>query len=253
MSTIAPRLGDYREKYQRIRLERSDSGVLVATLHTHGGSLVWDTTVHDELAYLFTDIACDPDNKVVVLTGAGESFCADIDFSSFVLARPLDWDNSVFEGQRLLNNLLSIRIPVISAVNGPATIHSELAILADIVIASRTASFQDNAHFPNGIVPGDGVHTAWIHAIGSKRAKYFLLTGQELSAHDAQEAGAVDEVVEPEEVLDRALELASSMARKSVLALRYSREVLNRDIRARMQADLGPGLAFEALAALDRS
>jgi enoyl-CoA hydratase/carnithine racemase len=251
MSKIAPRLADYQDKYQRIRLERSDNGVLVATMHTNGGSLVWDTTVHDELAYLFTDIACDPENKVVVLTGAGDSFCADIDFSSFVLTGPLDWDNSVFEGQRLLNNLLAIRVPVITAVNGPATIHSEIGIVADIVIASSTAYFQDNAHFPNGIVPGDGVHTAWIHAIGSKRAKYFLLSGQELSAEDAMAAGAVDEVVAPDQVLARAMELANGMAEKTVLALRYTREVLNKDIRATMHADLGHGLAFEALAALD--
>lgn len=251
MSKIAPRLADYQNKYERISLERSDNGVLVATMHTDGGPLVWDTTVHDELAYLFTDIACDPETKVVVLTGTGDSFCADIDFSSFVLNGPLDWDNSVFEGQRLLNNLLAIRVPVITAVNGPATIHSEIGIVADIVVASSTTYFQDNAHFPNGIVPGDGVHTAWIHAIGSKRAKYFLLTGQELSAEDARIAGAVDEVVALDQVLPRALELANGMAEKAMLALRYTREVLNKDIRARMQADLGHGLAFEALAALD--
>lgn len=251
MSKIAPRLGDYQNKYERIRLERSDNGVLVATMHTNGGSLVWDSPVHDELAYAFTDIACDPDNKVVVLTGTGDAFCAAIDFSSFTLNRPLDWDNSVFEGQRLLNNLLSIRVPVITAVNGPATTHSELAILADIVIASATTYFQDEAHFPNGIVPGDGVHTAWINAIGAKRAKYFLLTGQKLTAQEALEAGAVDEVVAPEAVLPRALEIANRMAEKSLLALRYSREVLNRDIRRTMHDNLGHGLAFEALAALD--
>lgn len=251
MSKIAPRLTSYQDKYKRIALERGDDGVLVITLHTDGGSLVWDSLVHDELAYLFADVATDPETKVVVLTGAGDNFCADIDFSSFALASPLDWDNSVFEGQRLLNNLLSIRVPVVSAINGPSTIHSELGILADIVVASSTAYFQDAAHFVNGIVPGDGVHTAWIHAIGAKRAKYLLLTGQKLTAEEAKDAGAVDEIVAHDQVLSRALEIASGMAQKPMLALRYSREVLNRDIRKIMHDDLGHGLAFEALAALD--
>ncbi|WP_028267811.1 enoyl-CoA hydratase/isomerase family protein [Arthrobacter sp. MA-N2] len=251
MSKIAPRLATYQNKYKRIALERGDNGVLVIRLHTDGGSLVWDSLVHDELAYMFADVATDPETKVVVLTGTGDSFCADIDFSSFTLAGPLDWDNSVFEGQRLLNNLLSIRVPVVSAINGPATIHSELGILADIVVASSSTYFQDAAHFPNGIVPGDGVQTAWIHAVGEKRAKYFLLTGQKLTSQEAKDAGAVDEIVAPDQVLSRALEIATGMAEKSMLALRYSREVLNRDIRKTMHDNLGHGLAFEALAALD--
>lgn len=250
MSKISPRLADYAGKYRRIKLERTD-GVLVVTLHTDGASLVWDSLAHDELAYVFNDIACDPENKVVVLTGAGDAFCNDIDFSSFTLAGPADWDNSVFEGQRLLNNLLAIRVPVIAAVNGPFSVHSEIAILSDIIIATESTFFQDAAHFPNGIVPGDGVHTAWMYALGPKRGKYFVLTGSKLSAADALSAGAIDEVVPDGQALTRALDLAQEMAKKTLLALRYTREVLDRPIRREMQNDLGFGLAHEALAALD--
>jgi len=251
MSKVAPRLSDYVDKYKRIKLERSDDGVLVVTLHTDGGPLIWDSLAHDELAYVFNDVACDPDNKVVVLTGAGDAMCDGIDFSSFVLSGPADWDNSVFEGQRLLNNLLAIRVPVVVAVNGPFSIHSEIAILGDIIVATESTFFQDAAHFPNGIVPGDGVHTAWMYALGPKRGKYFLLTGQKLSARDALAAGAIDEVVPDGQAQARALEIAHGMAEKSMLALRYTREVLDRPIRRDMQNDLGFGLAHEALAALD--
>ncbi|SNQ45406.1 6-oxocamphor hydrolase [Frankia canadensis] len=251
MSKIAPRLHDYRGKYQRIKFERTDDGVLVVTLHTRGGSLVWDTVAHDELAYCFNDVACDPENKVVVLTGAGADFCGAIDFDSFVLTGPADWDNSVFEGQRLINNLLSIRVPVIAAVNGPARVHSEIPILSDVVLASSTAVFEDSPHLPGGIVPGDGAAQAWIYVLGAKRAKYFLLTEKELSAEAALVAGAVDEVLAPAELIPRAMEIAHRLAAKPLLTLRYTREVLTRDLKRIMHDQLGFGLVHEALAALD--
>ena len=250
MSKVAPRLADYRDRYKRVAFERED-GVLTATIHSDGGPLVWDSMAHDELAYAFTDIACDPENKVVVLTGAGNAFCESIDFSSFTLTGPADWDNSVFEGQRLINNLLSIRVPVIAAVNGPFSIHAEIALLSDIIVATESTYFQDAAHFQNGIVPGDGVHTAWMYALGPKRGKYYLLTGQRLPASDALQYGAIDEVVPDGAALPRAMDLAREMASKTTLALRYTREVLDRPIRRQMQDDLGFGLAHEALAALD--
>src|ERR1700729_1709504 len=99
------------------------------------------------------------------------------------------------EGKRLLDNLLNIDVPVIGAVNGPARIHAELAVLSDIVLAAETAVFQDAAHMPNGVVPGDGVHVVWPLLLGPNRGRYFLLTGQRLSADEAQAAGVVSEVL----------------------------------------------------------
>lgn len=249
MARIAPTLEQYAARYENIQLDRDD-GVLRVTLHTEGKSLVWSSQAHDELAYCFTDIACDPDNQVVVLTGAGESFCSEIDFSSFGLATAQDWSHIIFEGQRLLNNLLSIEVPIIAAINGPATIHPEIAVLSDITIASDTAEFQDAPHFPSGIVPGDGAHVTWTHVLGPQRGRYFLLTGQTLSAEEALAFGVVNEVKPAAEVLPRAMELASTIARKPPLARRYSRVMLTREIKRLMHEQLGMGLAHEALGAL---
>src|ERR1700752_1174112 len=105
-------------------------------------------------------------------------------------------------------NLLDIEVPVIAAVNGPALIHAEIAVLSDIVIASDNAEFQDAPHFPNGLVPGDGVHIVWPLVLGVNRGRYFLLTGQKLSAREAQTLGVVSEVVPRERLLNRAREIA---------------------------------------------
>lgn len=250
MPRIAPTLEDYATKYENIRLERDDAGVLLVTVHTEGKSLVWTAQAHDELAYCFNDIACDPDNSVVVLTGAGENFCAEIDFSSFELGTAASWSHIIFEGQRLINNLLAIEVPVVAAINGPALQHPEIPVLSDITIASETVTFQDAPHFPLGIVPGDGAHVTWTHVLGPQRGRYFLLTGQVLDAQRALEYGVVSEVLPADQVLARAKELAATIASKPPLARRYSRVVLTREIKRLMHDQLALGLTHEALGAL---
>jgi enoyl-CoA hydratase/carnithine racemase len=250
MTTIAPRFEHYCNRYQNIKLERQE-GILTMTFHTKGKSLVWSALAHEELGYCFTDIGTDRDNKVVVMTGAGENFCADIDAGSFKLSTASDWDLTFFDGRRLLNNLMDIEVPVIAAVNGPARIHPEIPVLADIVLASDTALFQDAPHFMSGIVPGDGAHVVWPHVIGANRGRYFLLTGQELSARQALDYGAVSEVLPRERLLARALELAQTIAAKPILARRYTRVALTQRIKRLLHEGLGMGLAVEALAAID--
>jgi 6-oxocamphor hydrolase len=250
MTKLSTQFVEYSKKYDNIKFQR-DNGILEVTVHTADRSLVWTSDSHDELAYCFNDIACDRDNKVVILTGTGDSFCSEIDFSTFSLGTPHDWDEIIFEGQRLLNNLLSIEVPVIAAVNGPVTNHPEIPVMCDIVLAAETATFQDGPHFPSGIVPGDGAHVIWPHVLGSNRGRYFLLTGQELDAKTAMEFGAVNEVLSGDALLPRARELARVIAAKPLLARRYARTVLTRELKRLMQADLGFGLAHEALAAID--
>jgi enoyl-CoA hydratase/carnithine racemase len=250
MTSIAPQLSDYRNRYQNIKLERSD-GVLTVTVHTGGKSLVWSALAHEELGYCFTDIANDRDNKVVILTGAGENYCADIDAGSFKLSSASDWDSIFYDGRKLLTALLDIEVPVISAVNGPARIHPEIPILSDIVLAAETALFQDAPHFMSGIVPGDGAHIVWPYVIGGNRGRAFLLTGQELPATAALEYGAVFEVLPRNRLLPRAQELAQTIATKPFLTRRYTRLALTQRIKRLLQEGLSLGLAVEALAAID--
>lgn len=251
MSQIAARFDQYRSRYQNIKLERED-GILTMTLQTNGASFVWSALAHEELGYCFTDIGADRENKVVIMTGTGDNWCAEIDAGSFKLSTAGDWDLTFYDGRRLLINLLDIEVPVISAINGPARIHPEIPVLSDIVIASETALFQDAPHFMSGIVPGDGAHVVWPHVLGLNRGRYFLLTGQELDARTALEYGAVNEVVPPAQLMTRAKELATMIAAKPPLTRRYSRIALTQSIKRLMHEGLCYGLAIEALAAIDQ-
>ena len=249
MPSLAPTFDDYAGKYESIDLERKD-GIVQMTLHSGDKSLIWTSLAHDELAYCFSDLANDRENKVVILTGTGENFCAEIDFASFDLSSAQGWDHVIYEGRRLLNNLLEIPVPVVAAVNGPVLFHPEIPVMSDVVIASETASFQDGPHFPSGIVPGDGAHIVWPHVLGANRGRYFLLTGQVLDARTALEYGAVSEVVPPESLLDRAWEVARSIAEKPLLARRYARQALTLEFKRLVHEGLGYGLTMEALAVL---
>ena len=89
-------------------------------------------------------------------------------------------DEKAWYGRMLVENILAVEVPVISAVNGPCSIHAEVPLLSDIVLASDTAYFQDLAHFPRGLVPGDGSHVLWPMLVGPNRARDMLLMGKKL-------------------------------------------------------------------------
>jgi enoyl-CoA hydratase/carnithine racemase len=244
------RFEEYQDRFEYVAVERSD-GVIEVTLHTDGGSLVWGPGPHRELSEAFEAIGSDPENRVVILTGAGDSFCADRDDSMSALrASPDGWNRIYWEGKRLLETMLAIEVPVIAAVNGPALHHAELPVICDIVLASDTAVFQDHAHFHSGVVPGDGVQVIWPMVLGPNRGRYFLLTGQVLSAIDAHALGAVSEVLPRDQLMPRAREHAASIAQRPALAVRYSRVVLNEQIKRAIRDGVGYGLALEGLAVL---
>jgi len=238
----------YRNKYENVRMKRED-GILEAALHSGGAPLVFNGYVHEALVAAFRDIGDDRENHVVILTGTGDEFCAQITPDGFDFFTPAGFDKILREGTKILENILDIQVPMIAAINGPVTVHSEYALLCDVVIATEDACFQDAPHPAFGIVPGDGLHVVWPEVIGEIRGRYFLLTGQKLTAAEAKEYGAVNEVVSRNDLLPRAWELARHMKKQSPLTLRYTRMALSQRFRRRLQEGLSYGLALEGISA----
>jgi enoyl-CoA hydratase/carnithine racemase len=236
----------YADSFRDIRMERRD-GVVEMRLHSNGDSLLWNDVIHTELVEALYRVGQDAETRVVILTGAGDDFCPGPDPASFHFdgsVPPVALDRIYRDGKALMLNLLSIPVPMIAAVNGAAASHSELALLCDIVIASETASFSD-PHLGFGIVPGDGIHIAYPLAFGMNRGRYLALTGKRVTAQQALAWGAVSEVVPSDGLRDRAWELALELAKRPILGLRYTRELLTREIQRQMQENLGLGLALE--------
>jgi enoyl-CoA hydratase/carnithine racemase len=240
----------YFNAYENFALTRSATGVLTVRLHTEGGPITFTGTTHSQFPRLLENIAFDRGNQVMVLTGTGDSFMDAIDGPSLGdLTKPMGADVEYMEGRRIAQRLVDLEMPIIAAVNGPVSVHSEYALLADVVIASDTTVFSDFPHPAFGIVPGDGMHVAWEEVLGLNRARSLMMTGGSFTAQQALEWGAVAEVVPLGRVLPRAQELAEAMATKPQLLNRYAAVALRQRLGQRMAEGAALGMALEALTA----
>lgn len=246
------RFEEYANKYANIRMAR-ENGILEVVFHTDGGPLQWTHIggAHSECAEAFADIARDPENTVVIMTGTGDVFSETAAAEAPFAADPATWDIIFRNGVQLTNSLLSIDALVISCINGPAHRHPEIALLADIVLAAEGATIQDEAHFINRVSPGDGMNVVMPLLMGYNRGRYFLLTGQTLSAREALDLGLVNEVMPREALPGRARELALQLNAQNPLVIRSTRRLFTHPLKRAMHDVLGYGLAMEGLGYID--
>jgi enoyl-CoA hydratase/carnithine racemase len=249
VSVSAQTFEAYSRAYEHVNMERRN-GILQVTLHTGGGELVWGFKVLSELPRCFADIGNDPENKVVILTGSGRRFVGHREpFSGPPSAT--DWVGMMRDAQQLNRALLDIDAPMIAAFNGPSNEHAELGLLCDIVLATDDTTFRDAAHMQRGLAPGDGCQVVWPMLLGPNRGRYFLLTGQTITAAEALQLGIVSEVLPRDQLLRRAWELADYIRQRPAIAVRLTRSAITMELKRQMQAYMGYGLALEAIGGID--
>jgi enoyl-CoA hydratase/carnithine racemase len=243
---------DYFGDYNNLKLTRDAKGILVAQFHSNGGPFIMTAQAHTEFVDAFYRIAQDRANKIVILTGAGGQFITDVEWSSFGDASdPGVWSQVHDEGVQVLENIANIRVPVIAAIEGRAHVHSDYALLASVIVAGDSATFQDVAHFSAGITPGDGVFTTWSYRAGPGRAEAFLLNPQPLTARVAHEWGVVAEVVPNGKALSRARELGELYLKAPEVTRRNTRVHFTQPLKERIVGEVGYGLSLEGASASD--
>ncbi len=249
-SAVAAESPPYFSKYAHLQMVRSGAGVLTVEMHTNGAGIQFDARDHTEFVDAFYDIGRDRDNKIVILTGSGGNWMADIDFGSFGdVSDPDAWSRVHDEGTQVLENIANIRVPMICAVEGKAWIHTEYCLLANVIVAAEGATFNDLPHFAGGIVPGDGVFTIWAYRAGPGRAEGLLLDPKPLDAKVAQQWGVVSEVVSNGKAVARAQELAATYLTKPEVTRRNTRIHFIYPLKQRLIAEVGYGLSLEGASA----
>jgi len=180
--------------------------------------------IRERLAEIFAEIAADDSVRCAILAGTDKVFAAGADIKAMAEAEPIDMMNR--PGDRAWKVLKEFPKPLIAAVNGYALGGGcELAMHADIIVAGEGARF-GQPEIKVGIIPGAGGTQRLVRAVGKFKAMKILLTGDFVSARDAEAMGLVSEVVPDGEVLDRALALASQIAALPPIAARTIKELV---------------------------
>jgi enoyl-CoA hydratase/carnithine racemase len=242
----------YFDKYENLAFTRDDDGVLVLRFHTDGGPIVFTGQTHQDLPGALEELSLDRDNKALVITGSGDAFMDQIDGPSLgEIFKPAVWEKTRTEGAKVLQRLIELPMPVVGVANGPALVHSEYLLLADIHIASEHAIYGDFPHPAFGITGGDGLHVVWEEVAGTARAKWLLWTGERIDAQTALQWGVVNEVVAHDRAVDRGIEIAGGLAAKPALYRTLQKQTLNVNLRRRIIQDVPFGMALEGLTAAD--
>jgi enoyl-CoA hydratase len=194
-----------------LRVDVAD-GVATVTLNRPQAMNALSRALRAAIVAAFRRCADDPAAEVVILTGAGRAFCAGLDLKELggETGAAEDAEAAVAAGD-VVGAVQGCGKPVIGAINGFAiTGGFELALACDVLIAARGARFADT-HARVGIMPGWGLSQKLSRTIGIYRAKELSLTGNYLSAEQAEAWGLVNRVVEPEALLPTCRALAADM------------------------------------------
>jgi enoyl-CoA hydratase len=220
--------------YQELKIRRLEPGIVEIAMGEEGGKLpVANARMHRELAQIWLDIDRDGEARVAILRGAGKGFSGGGDLAMVeeltrdFAARARVWR----EARDLVYNLINCSKLVVSAMHGPAVGAGLVAgILADVSIAAKNARIIDG-HTRLGVAAGDHAAIVWPLLCGMAKAKYYLLTCEQLSGEEAERIGLVSLTCEEAELQAKALEVARRLASGAQTALRWTKYSLNNWLR----------------------
>jgi enoyl-CoA hydratase len=192
-----------------------------------------------DLSLAMQELDEDNDVRAIIVTGGEKVFAAGADIKE--MAERGAFDERIQERLAYRDKINRIRKPVIAAVSGFALGGGcELAMSCDIIIASETARFgQPEVNL--GIIPGSGGTQRLAHVLGKHRAMELVLTGDMITAAEAERFGLVNRVFPVELFLEEAKKVARKIAAKPVLSVRAAKEAVLKSANTA----LDEGLEFE--------
>lgn len=230
--------------YETLSFSQNGAVLTVRLNRPHALNAV-SATLHTELSRVFAEIAADAGVDAVVLTGEGRAFSAGGDLEWFRGITPAQLDALFVEARKIILDLVELPQPIVSAVNGVAAgLGATLALFCDVIYAADNARLAD-PHVRIGVTAGDGGAVIWPLLVGMSRAKEYLMTGDSLTAVEAERIGLVNHVVPADELVARAQALAERLAKGSRMAIRSTKASLNKHVRDAVNLVLDTSLSLE--------
>lgn len=227
-------------EYQKLIIEKQER-ICIVRINNPEALNALNTKILVELSQAFDEIAADADTDVVILTGEGRAFVAGADIAEMSVLKADEGKRFGRLGADVFRKIELLDKPVIAAVNGFALGGGcELAMACDIRIASAKAKF-GQPEVGLGITPGFSGTQRLPRLVGLGKAKELIYTAAVIHAEEACRIGLVNKVVEPEELMHECLAMASAIASKAQLAVRYAKEAINRGI----ETDIETGIDIE--------
>jgi enoyl-CoA hydratase len=234
---------------ETLSVQRPHHAVVVLQLNRPARLNAINEVMVGELTRTLASLGADTSVNAVVITGAGRGFCSGIDMRNFGAGLPeatapaIDRLRFQETMAALPQAIRDIPQPVIAAVNGPCVgAGLALCLAADIRICSTAATF-GNAAILLGLSGAEmGMSYFLPRIVGATVAADWMLTGRTVAAEEADRRGLVSEVTEPEELADRALEIAARIAELTPLGVQLTKRALQVNADA---AGLGPALELE--------
>ena len=211
------------KEYKLLKIDRYENGVLLVTLDRPPLNLMSPDLLF-EIKDFFNEVNSDDTLRAIMLTGSKRSFCAGADTTTFA-NMPKGCGGII--GQRCYNTIESCRLPVIAAIEGHCLGGGlELALCCDIRYASETASI-GLVEANLGLTAAYGGNTRLPWFIGEANAKLMFYTAAKLSGEEAYRNGLVQGVFAPDQLIEKALELAQLMATKAPRSLTAVKRITN--------------------------
>ncbi|RLC97364.1 MAG: hypothetical protein DRI40_00460 [Chloroflexi bacterium] len=235
---------DY-SKYKFVKVERKEK-VAILTLNNPDEMNAIGRAEHGEVEQIWEDMNHDNEVHAVILTGAGRAFSAGGDINLMVNGFT---DHSIripsTSVKRIIVNLINMRKPIIAAINGAcAGLGATIALHCDVVLASEKARIGD-PHIGVGLIPGDGGIIIWPLLVGMAKAKQYLMTGDMVTAPEAERIGLITKVVPPDQLMDEAWNWARRFADGPQMALSFTKMLLNKIIEDRVNLLFDATIAYE--------
>lgn len=232
-----------KTKFETLILEAHNEHVLVVTLNRPEAANAFNTQMAWDLISVFEGLAANPKQiRVIVLTGSGErAFCAGGDLKERNGMSDDQWQAQHLVYERMARALVNCPLPTIGAINGAAYGGGcELAAVLDFIYVADTARFAQT-EVKLGIIPGAGGTQNLTRAVGERRAKELILSGQVFSADDAVEWGLANASYPQAKLMQKTLEAATTIANNAPIAVRQAKNAIHQGL----QMSLADGMVYE--------